>query len=158
MDIGVFEFTFYEPDPVFVFGTTDPLQIILNNSLLLEPLSLKLVCIDGFIYLYQYCNVREIWKKELLIRRIRRAKRPVKYLDDCKNNASSECKICFNNQVCIMIHPCNHVGLCNTCCLRIFNVGFFNRRGCFELSKGFKPNKCPFCFTPVTDLTYVFIA
>jgi len=154
----VFEFTFHEPDHVFVFGTTDPLQIIMNNSMLLEPLSLKLVCVDGFIYLYQYCIVNGTWRKRILFRRIRRAKRPVKYLEDCVNDASSECKVCFNNRFCILIHPCNHIGLCNTCCTRIFKVGFFNKQGCVELSKGLISNNCPFCFTPVTDLTYVFIA
>ena len=151
----VFDFMIDFEEPVFVFGTTDPVQLIVNNSMLFNPLPLKLVCVDGFLYLYRR-ETSGFWKKEKLFRVIRKAKRPVRYVDDCKD-ASSECKVCLSNKVCVLTQPCNHVGLCNLCCLRIFKTAFVKKSGGFELSKPMTPQTCPFCLTLITNMMYVFV-
>lgn len=134
---------------VFIFGTNDPYQQALNER----------------IY-----NSRKP---------LRKAKRPMKQRNDECIQDRPICKICCVNNACILINPCNHFGLCNSCSLKIFNKGFFEHEGQMKLSS-LSPdprflessnytemenilqdiynsmNLCPFCRIPVTNLTYVY--
>ena len=164
--------------PVFEFGTNDPLQVVINHSLLDEwyRLSYRLVFSDtGVVHYYVNGSYQRMLRKPFRV-----AKRCRKLMpDQLAEEPALVCRVCSENKTCILLRPCGHVGMCNTCCFRIFNRAFFmnkvtNQMYQYEptidqrLSHGdtlddmlndirASQNKCPFCKSPVTHLRYAYI-
>jgi hypothetical protein len=148
--------------PVFVFGAVDVIQRIINNSMM-DPKYRERYRIHlslGFVYLYIYDRILQRWVKDSLIRQpYGRAIRPRVYINELYEEQTSTCRVCFERNMNVMIKPCNHIGLCNMCCVRHFKCGFYrlDQTPTLSSTRLLFEKKCPFCFGSVTGLDYVFI-
>lgn len=144
-------------NPVFVFGATALIQTVHNLSLLTtHPMDVRFYSIDGTLHMFEMKD--EVIQTVRKLRRVRTAIRPKQYLPDACGESTIECKLCHSNQSCVLVRPCNHLGMCNRCCLRYTERAFYKRRGQITLSTPNAPTKCcPFCKTGITHLEYVYV-
>jgi hypothetical protein len=93
----------------------------------------------------------------------RRAKRPCpKITDQTSTDMNDACKVCLTNKKTIILHPCGHFGICNSCSLRMYDVGYIKTSN--GIKKQYYQNylnrhvyyKCPFCNDVVHDLSLVY--
>jgi hypothetical protein len=136
----------------YVFGARTLMQTVVNFSLLKHPPKVSFVKVGDYIRMFEFKGRGQTIMRTL--RRFRKAKRPIRYLPDNDQVAiHTACKICLTNQPCVAIQPCNHVGICNGCCLKLFNCAFTSQTSFFLIADG---SKCPFCRTPVQAISYMY--
>ena len=140
---------------MFIFGATTYEELINNDSLIIEPFkttTLMSIYIAPFFHLFEkdthgylnwLCVKRKPFRKALRMSSVR---------DDIDGDS---CKICFQRQSCILLQPCNHLGLCNICSYKTFRIRFFNNK---EITKRIQNNfiRCPFCSSFVSHISYIF--
>jgi len=136
----------------FTFGAVTRKEIISNYILAYGYENVKIENIDGFEHVYIKHNNEFKWTQ--LIRKTPRiVKRTSPLIVDQAYYAN--CKICMKNDSCILIEPCNHLGMCNICFNKIFHHGFTTKD---ELNKFLITKmKCPFCKSEVDGVSYVYI-
>ena len=167
--------------PMFVFGSNDPMEIVVNHTMLepffFVPYRLRFTD-DGFVYYYTNDRFQRILRKP-----VRKAIRPKKILPDhSSTDTGTACRICSENKTCVVLNPCNHAGICNTCCFRMFNYAFFLNAKDSSIVYRYKPtrdhrmsdiyddrldsmlndmrvvqNRCPFCKSHVEEIQYIYL-
>lgn len=136
----------------FVFGAVEVNQVMHNYSLLSKPPTILMCFVSGYFRLFEQTDSNH-WTMRTL-RRCRKYKRPPPFLTDNVPESVNTCKLCFTNESRVLIRPCNHAGVCNACCYKLYHLAF---------TEGSKPhirllsrNKCPFCKSIATSLMYVY--
>jgi len=170
----------YTKPPCFVFGSNDPCEIVINHTLLtgIYATVYKLSFTeDNFCYYYVNNKFQRMLRKKF-----RKALRYHKMIQDnviTSDDTRLACSICSEHKSCILLQPCAHIGMCNRCCFRIFNKGFFTdikskERFVYEPIHDHRlsisdhledvinnisivQNKCPFCKVSVTGIQYVYL-
>lgn len=143
----------------FVFGTTDPHQLIQNHLLLKGVFHLKFKLAfmrSGIVNYYLLENNAYIFK--YMLRNEKKpfhsvAKEPVMGPIDLSKPI---CAICQTYNVNMLTIPCNHVGMCNICVARMFETRCKSKSH-MKLSNNEKRNVCPFCNSHVKEIKYIYI-
>ena len=163
--------------PEFVFGTTDSKQIAINDSLLYhvnirnKQRNLQLYKNHFNINNYRHSNHKPL----------RKAKRTSVFVKDSYHNHLPICLLCNEHNSCILLKPCNHVGMCNTCSMHLYNKSIHKTtKNTFIVSELFPDPRfinmsnndtlendlykiqlslqlCPWCKTKVNHVEYIYV-
>lgn len=136
----------------FVFGAVELNQVMYNYSLLSMPPKVLMFHTNGYFRLFERTHLNR-WTMRTM-RRYRKAKRPPSLLTDDVAKSLNTCKICFTNESRVLIRPCNHVGMCNACCHKIYHFAF--TEGSMPYIRVHSGKKCPFCKSIAKALMYVY--
>lgn len=143
----------------FVFGASTFVDHI-HNQCLLHPKyrtqsTLFITFVDSFLRLHEHMHNTNTTRFLCILRKpFRRAIRP----SDAQlkpDEVGDSCTICFQRKACILCRPCNHMGMCNSCAYRTFQVPFRRTSSRNEVVLSKRMN-CPFCKTTLSSLLYVF--
>ena len=153
--------------PMYEFGTTDAHQLAVNNFLLHD---IKKRNLKNITQTYLFSNTKK---------QIRRAKRTAMFLSDTSYKDRHMCTICHENNSCILLKPCNHAGLCNSCSSKLFNNAMYKQINHSLIASSVYPDPrftlisesieddlhqiqlslqlCPWCKTRVNSIEYIYI-
>jgi hypothetical protein len=141
---------------MFVFGASTYDQIVHNHSLIYEPFKttfLLKVYRAPFFHLYEKDEYGYLTWLCIQRKPFRTAVRTYSSIRDDVDGDS--CKICFQRQSCVLIQPCNHLGMCNICSFKTFRMRFFKNKSITKRIEH-KVFHCPFCSSRISSLSYVF--
>ena len=139
---------------MFIFGATTFEQLIVNHSLVHPPFKTSTLVVkaeNDFQYLYENVD-GQLHYLCLQRKKFRKAMRTPVRTDE----EGDTCKICLQRKACILIKPCNHLGICNSCSFKMFKHQF-NIKTITKNMSCVSLYKCPFCYGFVDTLNYVFI-
>lgn len=153
--------------PIYEFGTTDAHQLAVNSFLLhdIKKRNLK--------------NMTHTSLFSSMHKHARRAKRTTTFISDTSYTDRHMCTICHENNSCIILKPCNHAGLCNSCSSKLFNNAMYKQINNSLIASSIYPDPrftlisesieddlhqiqlslqlCPWCKTRVNYIEYIYI-